>query len=69
MRMASRTTHRKSIALFSSQDNDLHRYRFETDGLRFFANKKEYKKGPNNILDIWKEYTLGGVSHNLIRAT
>lgn len=68
MKMASRTTHRMSTAFFSSKGNDLNTSRFETDGLRFFANKKEYKKGPNNILDIWKEYNLGTVSNIVLRA-
>jgi hypothetical protein len=24
----------------------------------FFENRKEYQKGPNNIVDMWKDFNL-----------
>jgi hypothetical protein len=33
--------------------------RYETDGLKFFASKPEYHKGPSYIVDMWKEFTCG----------
>ena len=35
--------------------------RYETEGLNFFATKKEYGKGPNNIIDLWKQFHIGNV--------
>lgn len=36
-----------------------YRTRYETEGLKFFATKKEHSKGPNNIIDLWREYNIG----------
>ena len=33
--------------------------RYETDGLNFFASKKEHRHGQNNIIDLWKGFHLG----------
>jgi hypothetical protein len=33
--------------------------RYETDGLGFLATRKEYRKGPNNITDVWTEFIEG----------
>ena len=32
--------------------------RYETEGLKFFASKPEYRTGPNNIVDLWKDFTI-----------
>src|SRR6266436_731398 len=29
------------------------------DGIQFFAAKKEHWKGPNNIVEMWKDFNLG----------
>ena len=39
--------------------------RYETEGLNFFASKKGYRMGPNNIIDLWKEYTIGKIVSNI----
>jgi len=36
-------------------------YRYETEGLNFFATRKEHRKGPNNIVDVWKDFNLGAL--------
>lgn len=28
------------------------------DGLNFFASLKEYQKGTNNIVDLWKQFHI-----------
>ena len=33
--------------------------RYETEGLNFFAAKKEHRKGPNNIVDLWRDLNIG----------
>jgi len=33
-------------------------FRYETEGLQFFATRQDHRKGPNNIVDMWKEFTI-----------
>ena len=33
--------------------------RYETEGLNFFTAKKEHRKGPNNIVDLWRDINIG----------
>ena len=35
------------------------------EGLNCFALKKGYRMGPNNIVDLWKEYTIGKILSNI----
>ena len=58
MRMASRhmdgnnmSTGMGSVPLTKAQIRDQQN--------TFFASKPEHRKGPNNILDIWKEFNIG----------
>ena len=33
--------------------------RYETEGLNFFASKREHRKGLNNIVDLWRDFNIG----------
>jgi hypothetical protein len=35
--------------------------RYESDALGFLATQNEYRKGPNNITDVWTEFIEGGI--------
>lgn len=59
MQMGGRHTH----GIWIVQNRTIHLLtslvRYETEGLRFFASKKEHNKGPNNIVDLWRDYNIG----------
>jgi hypothetical protein len=35
--------------------------RYESDALGFLATRNEYRKGPNNITDVWTEFIEGRI--------
>jgi hypothetical protein len=39
--------------------------RYETDGLDFISTRNEYRKGPNNITDVWTKFIEGTIWEHL----
>jgi hypothetical protein len=34
------------------------------EGINFFNSKKEHSKGPNNFIDLWKQFHIGRIKGN-----
>lgn len=43
-------------------DSSHHDSRYETSELGFLATRKEYRKGPNNVTDVWTKFIEGKTS-------
>lgn len=50
----------RRVILCSCNNSDFSA-RYETDGLGFLATRNEYRKGPNNITDVWTEFIEGRI--------
>ncbi|KIM72740.1 hypothetical protein PILCRDRAFT_15871 [Piloderma croceum F 1598] len=47
-----------AFAAYNNEHGEQTYARYETDGLKFFKTRNGHRKGPNNIVDMWKAYNL-----------